>query len=475
MPEPRQQKEIAPKLPYNQEAERAVLGAVLVNNSCLDIAAEIVRPDDFFFEQHGRIFSTFLLMQAEDVPIDLLALTEKLNQLKVLEQIGGVAYISGLMDGVPHHTNVAHYAKIVKQKSQLRSVIGKSEEFQKKAFQIGDPKEVVSDIEKYLQDFYDQEETDAAAPVSAADAMKELWPIFDRAFRSKPGERSIMGTPTGYAALDDILAGWIPGDLVILGARPSGGKTALTLEYMRRQAKEGNGVLYFSLEMSRVSLLTRLCCLESGVDGHKIHTGNADQDERKKIVEAMNAISKWPIWISEPARMWSYDLVRRIRAFSARHPVKLVMVDYLQLLKARAENRVIEVGKIAQDLKEAARIVGRQCGGTIIATAQLSRLAPDERPRLDHLRESGELEQVADVVLFLWNKDDVEPGEKQPYRKMLGVGKQRNGPLNVMRLMFESKTNEFHTPTEQEWQYIESLHKPKEGEEKKKRRRGGDD
>ncbi len=265
------------------------------------------------------------------------------------------------------------------------------------------------------------------------------------------------------------------GDLVILGARPSTGKTALTLEFLRKQAKEGNGVLYFSLEMSRASLMTRLCCLEAGVDGHKVRTGNVEKEDREKIVNALNAISSWPVWISEPSRMWSYDLVRRIRAFSARHPVKLVMVDYLQLLRAKAENRVIEVGKIAQDLKEAARVLGKQTGGTIIATAQLSRLAANERPRLDHLRESGELEQAADVVLFLWNADDVEVGEKHPYRKMLGVGKQRNGPLNAMRLMFESNTNEFHTPTEEEWKYIGDLHKPKEGEEKKKRGRRGEE
>jgi replicative DNA helicase len=151
------------------------------------------------------------------------------------------------------------------------------------------------------------------------------------------------------------------------------------------------------------------------------------------------------------------------------------MVDYLQLLRARAENRQQEVGKIAQDLKEAARILGKQCEGTIVATAQLSRLAPNERPRLDHLRDSGEIEQSADVVLFLWNADDVEAGEKHPYRKMLGVSKQRNGPLSTMRFVFQAETNEFHTPTEEEWKYIGDLHKPKEGEEKKKRRRGGDD
>lgn len=475
MAEPKQQKEIAPKLPYSQDAEVSVLGAILLNNSYLDAAAEIIRPDDFFFDQNNRIFSAFLMMQAENSVIDLVTLTDKLDQQKVLESVGGVAYISKLIDGVPHVTNVAHYARIVKEKSQLRSVIWTSEGFQKKAFQSGDPKEVVGDIEKYLQGFYDQAESDAAAPVSMAEAVKELWPVFNRAFSAEPGKHAMMGTRTGYAALDEVLAGWIPGDLVILGARPSCGKTALTLEFLRRQAKEGNSVLYFSLEMSRASLVTRLCCLEAGVDSHKVRIGNADKEDRAKLVEAMNAISNWPIWISEPSRMWSYDLVRRVRAFSARHSVKLVMVDYLQLLRARAENRQQEVGKIAQDLKEAARILGKQCEGTIVATAQLSRLAPNERPRLDHLRDSGEIEQSADVVLFLWNADDVEAGEKHPYRKMLGVSKQRNGPLSTMRLVFQAETNEFHTPTEEEWKYIGDLHKPKEGEEKKKRRRGGDD
>jgi replicative DNA helicase len=472
MPETKQNKEpVPPKIPHNLDAERSVLGAILVNNSHLDVAAEIIRPDDFFLNPHGRIFSTYLLMQADNDKIDLVSLSERLSQLNVLEAVGGQAYISALMDGVPHVVNIGHHAKIIKQKSQLRSVIRTSDAFEQKAFKSGDPKEIVDDIEKFLQGFYDQEESDAAAPVSMPDAVKELSPVLERAFNAEPGKHAMMGTPTGYRDLDNVLAGWIPGDLVILGARPSTGKTALTLEFLRKQAKEGNGVLYFSLEMSRVSLMTRLCCLEAGVDGHKLRTGNTDREERSKLIAAMNTIANWPIWISEPSRMWSYDLIRRVRSFSARRPIKVVMVDYLQLLKARAENRQQEVGKIAQDLKEAARILGKQCGGTVIATAQLSRLGADERPRLDHLRESGELEQAADVVLFLWNADDVEPGEKHPYRKMVGVGKQRNGPLSVMRMVFESTTNEFHTASDDEWKYLGEMHQPKEGEEKKGRKR----
>jgi replicative DNA helicase len=465
-------KDMAPKLPYNQEAERAVLGAILVNPSYLDTAAEIIRPDDFFFEQHRRIFSTFLLMQAESIPIDLVAIVEKLEQQKMLTAVGGAAYISALMDGVPHITNIAHYAKIVKEKAQLRSVITTAEKLQVKAFESGEPKEIVDDIEKYLQGFYDQQESDASAPIHSDQWVKRVASVFERSFNAEPGKHAMMGTPTGYASLDEVLAGWVPGDLVILGARPSTGKTALTLEFLRRQVKEGNGVLYFSLEMSGDSLMTRLCCLEADVDGHKVRIGTTDAEERTKIVTTLGKMGNWPFWISEPTRMWSYDLVRRVRSFSARHPIKLVMVDYLQLLKARAENRQIEVGKIAQDLKEAARILGKQTGGTVIATAQLSRLDPNERPRLDHLRESGELEQAADVVLFLWNTDDVEPGEKHPYRKFLGVGKQRNGPLSTMRFVFRAETNEFHTPTEEEWKYIGEMNKPKEGEEKPKKKRG---
>jgi replicative DNA helicase len=392
--QPRKQTPIDPvdrKLPQNVDAERAILGAVIINNAYLDAAAEIVRPDDFFHDYHRRIFSSFLLMQAEGKAMDLVSIAEKLNQLGELEASGGSAYIAQLMDGVPHVSNVAHYARIVKEKSQLRSVIHAGHAFQEKSFQSGEPKEVVNDIEKYLQTFYDQEESDAAAPVSMADAVQETWPVFDRAFNVKPGESSMMGTPTGYKETDEVLAGWIPGDLVILGARPSVGKSALLLEYLRRQAKVGNGVLFFSLEMSRASLVMRLCCLEAEVDSHSVRVGKSSDQDKKKIIAALNVMSQWPIWISEPTRMWSYDLVRRVRSFSARHQVKLVMVDYLQLLRAKAENRQIEVGKVAQDLKEAARIVGKQSGGTVIAAAQLSRLAPDERPRLDSLRESGEL------------------------------------------------------------------------------------
>lgn len=276
-----------------------------------------------------------------------------------------------------------------------------------------------------------------------------------------------MGTPTGYKDLDETLAGWIAGDLVVLGARPSTGKSALALEFVRKQAKIGNPTLFFSLEMSRISLVMRLCCLEANVDSHKVRTGTTNKEERQKIILALNVMSGWPIWISEPARMWSYDLVRRVRTFSARHPVKVVIVDYLQLLKARAENRVQEVGKIAQDMKEAARILGKQSGGAIVTLAQLNRLEPNERPRLDNLRESGEIEQVADVVMFLWNTDDVEAGEKHPYRKMLGVAKQRNGPLGTIKMMFNSESGEFYQPDKETWDYWTDVYKKADSGEKK--------
>ena len=303
------------------------------------------------------------------------------------------------------------------------------------------------------------------------DAIKEVTPIFEKSFNAT-GTAAMMGTTIGYSRIDEVLAGWIPGDLVVLGARPSAGKSALGLEFARKQAKLGNPTLFFSLEMSRVSLIMRLCCLEANVDSQKVRTGTTNADERQQIVSALGRIAEWPIWISEPSRMWSSDLIRRVRALSLRHSFKLVVVDYLQLLKARSENRVQEVGKIAQDLKEAARIIGKQSNGTIVALAQLNRLAVNERPRLDHLRDSGEIEQVADVVLFLWNHDDVEPGEKHPYRKMLGVAKQRNGPLSNIRMMFNATSNEFSEPTKETWEYWDSIYKQQDGEKKKGKHKG---
>lgn len=464
-------------LPSDVEAEKSVLGAILMDNQALDVVEEILKPDDFFHDFNRRIYSSFLALQANSSSLELVTVTDELEKRGELESSGGAAYIAQLMDGMPRVNNVHHYAKIIKEKSKLRGLLHVTNHAQKQVFETQEPKVVVDDIEKFLQKMYDDDASDAASPVKIVDAVKESQPMFERAFNQKPGEPTMMGIPTGYAKLDEVLAGWIPGDFVILGARPSTGKTALTLEFARKQVKQGNVALYFSLEMSRQSLVMRMACMEGDVDSHKIRTGRSDKEDRQRIITSIGKMSEWPLWISEPTRMWSYDLVRRVRAFSARHPVKLVIVDYLQLLRARAENRQQEVAKVAQDLKEAARIVGKQSGGTVISTAQLSRLQPNERPRLENLRESGEMEQAADVVLFLWNADDAEPGEKMPYRKLLGVGKQRNGPLSVMRLMFQAESNRFNDPSHDEWETVGRIHAKKEEEDggKKRRRRGRPD
>src|ERR1700739_4421632 len=282
---PSQPKPETSRTHVSQDSERYVIGAILVNDSYLDAVAEIVRPDDFFFKPNASIFSACLLLQAEGRAIDSLTLMEKMKDLGTLEDAGGVAYLASLTDGMPRISNAEHYAKIVKEKSQLRMLSRAGEVGGKRVQETGDPKMVVEDLERTLQAFYEDQSAEIAKPVSLSAAVQETTPIFRRSFNANGGN-ALMGIPTGHKKLDEILAGWIPGELVVLGARPSLGKSAFTLDLVRRQAKLGNASLFISLEMSRASLVTRLLCIEAHVDSHKIRTGTADEEQRGRVCGA---------------------------------------------------------------------------------------------------------------------------------------------------------------------------------------------
>jgi replicative DNA helicase len=249
----------------------------------------------------------------------------------------------------------------------------------------------------------------------------------------------MIGTPTGFADLDDLTAGWAPSDFVIIAARPSVGKTALALEFLRRGANAGNTAAIFSLEMSRASLVLRMVCREARVDHHKMRTGFISMEEQYRLVEALARISKLPIWIDDRPGLSASDIRWRIRSLAKREQLKLVFVDYLQLITAKAENRTQEVTKISMELKVAARDLGELTGGTLIAISQLNRIAANERPRLHHLRESGQLEQDADTVILMSDAEESENGQEDPNSKLIDVAKQRNGPCGSFKLLFLPK------------------------------------
>jgi replicative DNA helicase len=434
-------------LPNNQDAERAVLGAIVLDNGHIDSVTDVLKPGDFFNDLHKNIFSSILMLTQQGKPVDLPLLKEYMASSGFLVDTD-VPRLSAIFDGSWRGINVKHYANIVKEKSHLRSLVMLSNAsitdiLQKSAT----TKDVIERIDTEIAAVREHELMGDSAPMKMDDVIDRHMEQINRLYEGK----MILGTPTGYAKLDGYLAGWIPGDFVVLAARPSNGKTALALEFAYRQASKGNNVLIFSLEMTRVDLLFRLISLVGAVNSHRLRAGMAQAADRSRMMEAVAKIRQLPMWISDPTKMWSSDLVTKIRFFAARHNVKFVVLDYLQLLRAKTGgNRVEEVSKISQDVKEAARILGKVSGGTLLANAQLSRLAPHEQPHLESLRESGAIEQDADVVMFIWNIDE-DTTKSTKVLKMLGIAKQRNGPVGKIPMIFDSPYTAFQESEEDVW------------------------
>ena len=440
---------LLPSMPRNKDAEMAVLGAIILDNRYFATASETLRTDDFYEPQHKHIFGAMTDLDREGEPIDLVTLTEALTHRGTLEQSGGVDYISRLFDGLPRVTNVAHYSKIVKEKAGLRAMAFSATAIAEQALDKTETlANVIERAETTIANIRESAQDQEKAPVSIQDALKESWPQFERLAE---GKFEIIGDTTGYQALDKVTAGWCSEDFVILGARPSMGKTALCMEFARRTAARGKGVLIFSLEMSRASLLLRLACTVARIDSQKLRVGECDSNDLAKLTRAFTTMGQWPLWIADSPRLYSYELVPKVRHYAERYKLRLVIVDYLQLVRAKAENRTQEVSEVSRDLKEAAKALGKISGGTLIATAQVKRVSGKGQPTLEDLRESGQIEQDADVVMFLWNRDKkAKIGQADPIDKWLGVAKQRNGPIKNIPLIFAPQYTAFEQPDAEE-------------------------
>lgn len=442
-PQPKK-KEDLPRSRYSKEAELAVLGSVILDNRAFAIASEMLRSDDFFFPAHSRVFAAMLDMDRDGDVIDSVTLHERVKARGELDAVGGMPVIAQLADGLPKSTNVLHYAKIVKECAGLRNLAFSGAAISEQAL---DPavslNEVMERAETTLARIRESADVKEKAPVLLKDALADSYRQFERLVE---GKHALIGDATGYAALDAYTAGWCAGDLVVLGARPSMGKSALLMEFAKRHAQRGLASLIFSLEMSRSSLVLRLACNVARVDSQRLRTGLCDKSDLARITHALGKMGDWPIWIVDTPRMYSGEIVPKVRHYAERYKLKMVGVDYLQLLRARAENRTQEVTAVSRDLKEAAGALGKISGGTLIATAQLTRRETAE-PKLEDLRESGQIEQDADVVLFLWNRDkEAKIGQKDPMEKFLKVAKQRNGPVGTVNLTFAPQYTAFEDP-----------------------------
>jgi replicative DNA helicase len=430
-------------LPHNLEAERSVLGAILVHNDAFNLAAQVIDSGDFYRDAHRRIFDKMVALNERHDAIDFVTLKEELAKSGQLDDVGGPAYIASLADGVPRATNVEYYAKIVKEKSTLRNLIYAANKILANAYEGDQESDLVLD-EAESAIFAVADDRLKAGFVPMRDLVKESFPKIEQLFEQK---RLITGVPTGFVDLDEMTRGLQGGDLIIVAARPSMGKTSLVLNIAQYVATQpDHAVGFFSLEMSKESLFLRLLTAEAQVDGHRLLSGAIGGKDYGRISHALETLSAMKLFIDDTASIGVLEMRAKSRRLQSEHGLSLLIVDYIQLMSGRGrfENRTLELASISRSLKGLAK----ELNVPIVVLSQLSR-APesrsDHRPQLSDLRESGALEQDADVVVLIY-RDDVynkDPNSPDAGTAELILAKQRNGPTGTVRLAFLREQTRF--------------------------------
>jgi len=441
---------LAHSLPANVEAERSILGAILLDNLSYNQAAEHLKPEDFSLDSHRRIYTRMVDLAESSRPIDMITLVEELERRKELEAIGDVGYISGLVDGVPDRPSIEHYIKIVRDKALLRGLMHAANAAIARASDQSDPaEEILNDAEAAI--FQLSEKRIGRGFMGVQEIVKESFGSVDALLQR--GQR-ITGLATHYTDLDEMTSGFQKSDLIIIAARPSMGKTAFALNIAENAAIEDQKVVgVFSLEMSREALLLRLLCSRARVDSHKMRTGSLWRDDMTKVVRAMEELAHAPIFIDDtPGISLSEMRAKARRLKQSQGNLDLIVVDYLQLMSGgskRYENRTQEVSAISRGLKALAK----ELHVPVVALSQLSR-APesrggDHRPQLADLRESGSIEQDADVVAFIFREEVYKQDDPELQGKAeLIIAKQRNGPTGKLNLAFLKNSTRFESMLE---------------------------
>jgi replicative DNA helicase len=438
---------LAHTLPANVEAERSILGAILLDNLAYNQAAEHLKPEDFSLDSHRRVYSRMVDLAESSKPIDLITLVEELDRHKELEAIGDVGYVSGLLDGVPDRPSIEHYIKIVRDKALLRGLIHAASAAIARASDQSDPaEEILNDAEAAI--FQISEKRIGRGFMGVQEIVKESFGSVDALLQR--GQR-ITGLATHYTDLDEMTSGFQKSDLIIIAGRPSMGKTAFAMNIAENAAIEDQKVVgMFSLEMSREALLLRLLCSKARVDSHKMRTGSLWKDDMDKVIRAMEQLAHAPIFIDDtPGIAISEMRAKARRLHQSQGRLDLLIVDYMQLMSGgsrRYENRTQEVSAISRGLKGLAK----ELKVPVVALSQLSR-APesrggDHRPQLADLRESGSIEQDADVVGFIFREEVYKPDDPDLQgRAELIIAKQRNGPTGKVRLAFLKNSTRFES------------------------------
>ena len=435
---------LARTLPHNLEAERSVLGAILIDNHTFNLAAAVITSQAFFRDAHRRIFERMTELSERNQPIDLVTLKEALERAGELEEVGGPAYIASLVDGVPRSTNVEYYAQIVKEKATLRALIFSANKILANAYEADqDADLILDDAESAI--FAVAEDRVKSGFIPMRELVNESFPRIEKLFEHKT---YITGVATGFDDLDRKTRGLQPGDLVIVAARPSMGKTSLVLNICQHVATHGGGVAgFFSLEMSKEQLFMRMLASEARIDTYRLLSGQIGQREYGQITHALETLSEAHLFIDDTAGIGVLEMRAKARRLQAEHGLSVLAVDYIQLMtgRGRFENRTLELASISRSLKGLAK----ELSVPIIVLSQLSR-APearsDRRPQLSDLRESGALEQDADVVALIFREEMYklgdEPSENDGVAEII-IAKQRNGPTGTIKLAFLREQTRF--------------------------------
>lgn len=425
--------------PQDIETERAVLGGLMIDPNAIIKIVDFILPSDFYKPVHQKIYEIIFDLFTNNQPVDILSVSTKLKEKNWLEEIGGVNYLTDLINEVPTASHIVHYAKIVKEKKVLRDLIQTSAEINEKVYENIGVENLLDEVEQKIFNI-----TQRSLPQKYVHLKDELQAAYERIEKMHRGETAIRGVPTGFAKLDDILSGLQRSDFVLLGARPSLGKTTLVLDIARHAAvRNQTPVGIFSLEMSREQVVDRLIAAEAQVALWRLRTGKlSDQLEFDMIQESLDRLSQAPIFIDDSPSPTVLQIRSVARRLQIEQGLGLLIIDYLQLIQPRTDssNIVQQVTEISRGLKALAR----ELKTPVLAVSQLSR-AVDQReikiPRLSDLRESGSLEQDADVVMFIcrknWEKTDATPEEKDSAEII--IAKHRNGPLGSVELMFDSE------------------------------------
>lgn len=426
--------------PHNIEAEQSVLGSMLVDVMAVNAALEKLQPQDFYRDSHRAIFTAMVDLTEKNKPIDLITVADNLKKMQLVEKAGGLSYVSSLSDVVPTTANISQYCNIVVEKAILRRLILTSSEIIGDSYGAEDVGAILDDAERRIFEI-----SQKRAGTSYAHIREVAQETFTQIEHMYNHRGNVTGLPTGFLELDKLISGLQKSDLVILAGRPSMGKTACALNMVQNIAlRSKKGSVFFSLEMSRHQLAQRMICSEAGVDSQRVRTGYLEEEDWGQLALAVAQLSSANIFIDDTPGIPILELRSKARRLKAEHDIDLIVVDYLQLVTTsrRVESRQQEIAYITRQLKSLAR----ELEVPVVALAQLSRAVEqrqDKRPNLSDLRESGEIEQTADVVGFLYREDYYNPEAEDKNMIDIIVAKHRNGPTGHAKLLFFKNIGKF--------------------------------